>query len=145
MSKGYNIIIGDHDWTELKDSPKLVEYRIGNQRLILRYCPDYAARMKYEREQQVEKAKERIEKNTITIGGRGGRYIKMDNKDTQIDKEAISRDEKFDGPHGVWTSLKFASKEEIYQRYSELWEIEESFRVMKTDLGTRPAFHWNPR
>ena len=139
------IIIGKHDWTKLKDGRKLVEYRIGNQRLILRYCPDYAARMQHKRDQQVEKAKERIKKNAITIGGRGGRYIKMESKDAQIDEEAIARDKKFDGLHGVWTSLKFASKEEIYQRYSELWEIEESFRVMKTDLGTRPTFHWKPR
>ena len=34
------------------------------------------------------------------------------------------------------------SADEILTAHHTLWKIEESFRIMKTTLETRPIFHW---
>ncbi len=83
----------------------------------------------------------------------GGRRLvlrhceKRARKDSQDREEAVQRDEKFDGLHGVWTSLpadKYDASR-IYDCYGELWKIEEGFRVMKHTMAVRPVFHWTQR
>ena len=39
----------------------------------------------------------------------------------------------------VTSELK-ATKEEIYRVYHNLWRIEESFRMMKSEVDARPVF-----
>ena len=34
--------------------------------------------------------------------------------------------------------------EEIINQYANLWQVEEAFRVTKTDLKIRPVYHWKP-
>ena len=63
-----------------------------------------------------------------------------------IDFEKIREDEKWDGYYCIVTNLfdedgsgKFAD-DKIIDMYRGLWRIEDSFRVTKTDLETRPVF-----
>ena len=89
--------------------------------------------------------RERISK-TLKVNGRRAHFIKVDRDGVCINKEAILRDEKFDGLHRVWTSLgKDHSPQGVYEHYGELWKIEESFRVMKHSMSLRPVFHWTER
>ncbi len=59
----------------------------------------------------------------------------------------MERDEKFDGLHGVWTSLERGEHgaRDVYGYYGEFWRIEEGFRVMKHTMAVRPVFHWMRR
>ena len=70
-------------------------------------------------------------------GEEGGRVQRL----WQLNEEAVERDARFDGLHGVWTNLDCGA-ERIRRLYSDLWMIEASFRVIKHDLAVRPIFHW---
>ena len=59
----------------------------------------------HKREQAVEKVKKRLTQS-VKGPGRSGRFLKVDPEGVQLDEAAIARDEKYDGLHGVWTSLK---------------------------------------
>ena len=45
---------------------------------------------------------------------------------------------------GVWTSLTESqmSAPGIRQHYTQLWQIEQGFRVLKHTLAVRPIYHW---
>ena len=56
----------------------------------------------------------------------------------KIDK--IEEEAKYDGYYSIVTSEKNLSDKEIRDTYKGLWEIEESFRIMKSEFNARPAF-----
>ncbi len=65
------------------------------------------------------------------------------NKKASLNTKQIAEDEKFDGFYALTTNI---FKEEMDSRKlvsisSRRWEIEECFRIMKTDLDARPFFH----
>ena len=64
-----------------------------------------------------------------------------------IDKEKIALEERWDGLYGVMTNYhdKEMSPDDIMTRHSDLWQIENAFRVNKHDLKMRPIYHWTPR
>ncbi len=57
-----------------------------------------------------------------------------------IDKEKLAQDAMYDGLNVLITSEINRSDEEIIASYKELYKIEESFRVTKTDIKTRPIY-----
>lgn len=63
----------------------------------------------------------------------------------ELNEEKIIESEKWDGLHGLITNIKDQTPSEIYKHYSELWQIEDAFRINKTDLKIRPIFHWDPK
>ena len=54
----------------------------------------------------------------------------------------IRKDERFDGYYAIETSERNLTPQDILEAYHHLWKIEESFRIMKTNLEVRPVFHW---
>ena len=137
-------ILGKHPWTFLSTGRKVREHTLGGQRLILRYCPQKAKRDVHKREQAVEKVKKRLAQGVKGIG-RTGRFLKVNPDGVELNEAAIEMDAKYDGLHGVWTSLKTLSPERVYHYYGELWRIEEGFRVIKHTMSVRPVFHWKER
>lgn len=133
-------------WEDVGDGRKVGDLDIGGRRLVLRHCAKRARKDALDREAAVEKARKRLCEG-IKGSGRRGRYLKVEKGAVSINEEAIRRDERFDGLHGVWTSLEVEghSAEEVYRYYGELWRIEESFRVMKHTMAVRPVFHWTQR
>ncbi len=59
-----------------------------------------------------------------------------------IDADAICNEAKYDGFYAVCTSISIEEKSvrDIIVINKRRWEIEESFRVMKTTLKSRPVF-----
>ncbi|MDE2645494.1 MAG: IS1634 family transposase [Bacteroidota bacterium] len=137
-------ILGDQSWTLLSTGRKVSEHTLGGRRLILRYCPKKAARDVHKRELAVEKVKTRLAQG-VKGTGRSGRFLKVDPEGVRLDEAAIARDENYDGLHGIWTSLKDLTPEQVYHHYGELWRIEEGFRVLKHTMAVRPVFHWVER
>jgi transposase len=58
------------------------------------------------------------------------------------DQAKYERDKSLDGYYCIITSELDLTEEEIIQKYRGLWRIEESFRVMKSDLEGRPVYVW---
>lgn len=121
------------------------------ERLVITYSEKRAKKDREDRNRLLEKARSLLEdKSKIKAGNkRGGKkYLKeitSGQVDWVLDEEAILRDEKFDGYHGIQTSEKNLSPLEVLSAYHTLWKIEESFRIMKSTLEVQPIFHWTEK
>ena len=54
--------------------------------------------------------------------------------------DKIEKEKKCAGYNMIITSEINVENQEIYDTYHNLWKIEETFRIMKTDLNTRPVY-----
>ena len=55
-----------------------------------------------------------------------------------LDMAKIEEEEKYDGYYSIVTSEISMSTDEVITTYRGLWEIEETFKLTKSDLETRP-------
>ena len=136
----------------LNDKGKRVQVDI-DQKQVVFYSPDYDKRAKYERSKAVEKASKLMVKAKSGAISKNGaaKYIKSTKVDKQtgeipklseihcLDSDKISEEEKYDGYYAIVTSELKMPNEEILAAYRNLWKIEESFKITKTDLKTRPV------
>ncbi len=70
---------------------------------------------------------------------KSGKYVESKGKPV-LDKKKVSEDEKYDGYYAIVTSELDMPCDEIISTYRGLWEIEETFKITKSDLETRPVF-----
>ena len=57
-----------------------------------------------------------------------------------FDEAKVLEEEKYDGYYSIVTSEKHLTDEEIIETYRGLWEIEETFKITKSTLESRPAY-----
>ena len=132
-----------------KDNKRKVNYTVYQKQMIY-YSKQYADRQKHERENAIKKAKDLIENpgkygctkyiNNIRFDEETGEIPKGLELSLKIDK--IKEEEKFDGYYSIVTSEKDLSDKEIRDIYKGLWKIEESFKITKSNLETRPVYVW---
>nr|WP_256968801.1 transposase [Enterococcus cecorum] len=63
-----------------------------------------------------------------------------DNTVYRLDYDKINEEEKLDGFYVVTTDLEDKNPKVVIQANKQRWEIEESFRIMKSELNTRPMY-----
>ena len=135
-----------------KRKNKVVVY----QKQMVYYSKKYADRQKHERELAIKKAKDLIENpgkytqatsygctkyiNNIRFNEETGEVSKGLELSINLDK--IKEEEKYDGYYSIVTSEKKLTDKEIRDIYKELWKIEESFKITKSNLETRPVYVW---
>ncbi len=75
------------------------------------------------------------------------RYIATEGEHTVVglDEERVAADALWDGYYGIQTSETNLDATAVIEAYHQLWKIEESFRVLKSTMQTRPIFHWTPK
>ena len=61
-------------------------------------------------------------------------------KHFEINQDIINQEAMYDGLYAVCTNLE-DPVEEIVKVNHRRWEIEESFRIMKSEFKSRPVFH----
>lgn len=116
------------------------------EKRLLTYNPTLAAKKRYEINRMVEKAKSlTLSQAKKSEYGETGKYVKFtDDKGEKatvnINHDAIDKDLKFAGYNLLVTSEIEMSDQDIYNTYHNLWRIEESFKIMKSDLDARPVF-----
>jgi hypothetical protein len=59
-----------------------------------------------------------------------------------LDEGKIASQARYDGYYAIITNDLDYKTSDVCDLYGGLWKIEESFRVMKTDLEASPAFVW---
>ena len=123
------------------------------QRLIVTYSVKYQEYQKHIRENQVQRAEKLIEKNPKKIckirENDPKRFIETitttdsgevaDKTNYSINQDKILEEAKYDGLYAVCTNLE-DKPEEIIKINHNRWEIEESFRIMKTEFKARPVY-----
>lgn len=122
------------------------------QKRVLFYSKDYADKAKYEREKLIVKANNLIrnpkeyKRHTIGDSATYIKEIKYDNNgeiintNLSIDYDRIEAEEQLDGYYMIVTSETSLSDNEIIKIYRGLWEIEETFSIVKGVLKVRPVF-----
>ena len=104
------------------------------------------------RNNQIERAKKSIETNNVTRKGKNQndyrRFIDSinstdngeiaENSSYSIDEDLIKEEEKYDGYYALTTNL-IGDINQILKIVKGRWEIEESFRIMKSDFLARPV------
>lgn len=123
------------------------------QKLIVTYSLKYKNYQRQIRNSQIERAKNAITTKTFKLDKCNQndykRFIKRTNitaegeiaekKILSINNAIIEKEEKFDGFYGVYTNLE-DNAEEIIKVNKRRWEIEESFRIMKSEFKARPVY-----
>lgn len=121
--------------------------------LIVTYSPSRAAKDRQDRERLLARLEEKIGGNrkeaTVKKVISNAGYKKYTTVEAgsaiTLNQAAINADEAWDGFHGIAISNKTKlSITEALARYKDLWHVEESFRIAKSTLLTRPIFHWAP-
>ena len=121
------------------------------QDLIVTFCFRYYDYNRNIRNNQIERAKKSIETNNVTRKGKNQNdYRRLinsisstnngevaENKSYLINQELIEEEEKYDGYYALTTNL-IGDISEIFKIVKGRWEIEESFRIMKSDFLARP-------
>ena len=126
------------------------EFTVKEKRIVT-YNPTLARKQRAEINKEVEKLKKILSYKTAVKEdiGDSAKYINFEAKDqdgkkikiaTSLNQEKIDADLKFAGFNMLVTSEINSDPTEIYKIYHNLWRIEESFRLMKTYLESRPAF-----
>lgn len=121
---------------------KYKELTSHGNRLIITYSEKRAKRDKKTRERLVQKAKELLEARKVTSKGGARKYLKVGAKEAYLDEAKIKADARFDGFYGLETNNPDLTAEQVVEKYQELWKIEESFKIFKNFLETRPMFHY---
>ena len=138
-----------------KNGKRNVTFQIYQKQMIY-YSKKYADRQKHLRDIAIEKAKDLIKnptKYTQATSYGCTKYINNISFDSETGEVKISKalslkldkikeEEKFDGYYSIVTSEKNLSDKEIRDIYKGLWRIEESFKITKSELKTRPVFVW---
>ncbi len=65
---------------------------------------------------------------------------KCDKHEFYLDEETIRNEEMYDGFYAVCTNLADADVSEVIRINKKRWEIEECFRIMKTEFKSRPVY-----
>ena len=135
------------------DKPVKVEI---DEKHIVFYSEKYAKRTKALRDKTIAKAMHLItSKSRYTKAENYGamKYIKGMKLDTTtgelkvsknvipvLNTELIEEEEKYDGYYSIVTSELDMPDEEVIEKYRGLWKIEESFKITKTQLKSRPVY-----
>ena len=162
--KGYKWIGDDYkiksrvyptDITVKNKYDKKVKVTIDEKHIVF-YSKKYAKRTKHKRNETISKALKLI--NSTSNFAKAENYgamkyiigMKLDKKTGELkktkkniipmlDKKLIEEEEKYDGYYSIVTSELDMSDNEIIEKYKGLWKIEETFKITKTQLRTRPV------
>lgn len=122
--------------------------------LIVTYSPKYRKYQKSIRDKQIERAQKMIDSKGKMKRNRKNpndpaRFVRKhhctengeaaEEEYCELDQEAIDKEAMYDGFYGVVTNLD-ADISEIISVNKRRWQIEECFRLMKTDFKARPIY-----
>lgn len=125
-----------------------------NETMIVTYSPKYKAYQKKIRDKQIERAAKMIESNskvkkTHRNPNDPARFINAvhvaedgqacDKVDYSLNEDAIAKEEMYDGFYAVVTNLD-GDVSDIIAINQRRWEIEECFRIMKSEFKARPVY-----
>lgn len=144
INKYYDTIFYKERWIKENDI---------EQRLIITFSPKYQEYQKRIREKQINRAISIIESKPKKIKSNNEndpkRFIQTisttptgevaEENHYSLNQDKINDETKYDGLYGVCTNLE-DNIEEIIKINKRRWEIEESFKIMKSEFNARPVY-----
>ena len=124
-----------------------------HQRLIITYSPKYARYQKVIRDAQVERAEKMIASGNTKKQRKNpndpARFIgtkaatddgEIANIHHYLDEDKVENESLYDGLYAVCTDLLDDDVSDILKVSEGRWQIEECFRILKTDFSARPVY-----
>ncbi|MDY7029454.1 MAG: IS1634 family transposase [Spirochaetota bacterium] len=127
-----------------------------DEKHIVFYSPDYDRKAKADRQAVLAKAQKLISSpaayaratsygaakyvKNLTFSPSAGHLIDDAEHFLTADRETLAEEEKYDGYYAIVTSELDMEDEKIVEIYRGLWKIEDSFRITKSELETRPVY-----
>ncbi|MDE6961148.1 MAG: IS1634 family transposase [Lachnospiraceae bacterium] len=160
--KGFKRVSDDMpvDLTHLPEDDKGLYYKDEpyttkklHQRLIITYSPKYALYQKSIRSRQVERAQKMLDSGNTKKNRKNvndpARFIGTTAATLEgeavfihhyLDENRIEEEARYDGLYAVCTDLLDDDISDILKVSEGRWQIEECFRIMKTDFSARPVY-----
>jgi transposase len=124
-----------------------------DESIIVTYSPKYKAYQQKIRSRQLDRAQKIVDGKIKKRKGKNqndpARFVKetkftedgeiAEKTAYELDQDRIHEEAKYDGFYAVVTNLE-DNVEEILKINKQRWEIEENFRIMKTDFEARPVY-----
>ena len=122
------------------------EEKYKGRRIICTYSLKRAKKDAHQRQKLIDKAQKWLENPSKykQVKKRGaGRFIKNteDSDAIELNKDKIEQDAIYDGFKAFSTTTDLPI-EDVLAKYKDLFEVEHSFRTLKSQLEIRPMFHW---
>lgn len=143
--------IDDFSYTYTDNDGKKKSIKLTEKRVVT-FNPQLAKKQRFEINRQVEKARNlkacQAKKAEYGDSAKYVSFITTDKKGKEtedkvkvvMNEDAIEKDLTLAGYNLLVTSEINMSAAEIYTAYHNLWRIEESFRIMKSQLDARPVY-----
>lgn len=127
-----------------------------DQKQMVYYSKKYADKQKHDRNQMIERAKDIIKnpKKYDKVSCKGAKsyinnikFVKStgeiaDGLDLSLKEDLIKEEELYDGYYSIVTSELNMNDFELRDKYRGLSKIEDTFKITKTELETRPIYVW---
>lgn len=135
---------------EDKDGKKIKKTITVDQKQMVYYSKKYATKQREARNKIIERANDLIKHpgkyDRLAASGTSEYVINLTydkdgvviDKDLRLDVDKIAEEEKYDGYYSIVTSELKMSDIEIRNIYRGLIKIEDTFKVIKSELDTRP-------
>lgn len=125
------------------------------EKMVCIYSSKRARKDQRDRERAIEKANKILEqKDYGLLKQKKGykKYIKSEkeateNKDEKyiLDEKRIKEESRFDGYSAIEYSRLDLEPDEVIKQYYNLYRVEESFRILKSTMRTRPIYLRTPK
>lgn len=131
-------VFEDKGWTDVTDKNGEVVYRYKSVTDVY----DYEYKDSDGKTVSFKKAEKRVATFNPSLKKKQAIELtrQYDNVTLSGDKEKLEHDLKLAGYNILVTSELDMKEQEIYEVYHRLWNIERTFRMMKTQLAARPAY-----
>jgi transposase len=124
-----------------REDGKTIRLHTDKGSLICSFSSTRYRKDKYEMDKQILKAQ-----NIIKTPSRNtkAKFVKAHHEELKLNEELILKSTKLLGVKGYYTDLREEDlpTSKVIERYHELYRVEQAFRVAKSDLETRPVFHF---
>jgi transposase len=126
----------------------LKEFEHKSRRLIVGYSAKRAKKDAADRQRLIDRLMKKVKGGKIKVkdlipNAGSKKFIAVENGNAFVNEAKIADDAAWDGLHGIITNSKNKTAVELLERYRDLWQIEETFRISKHDLKMRPIYHWS--
>lgn len=140
---------------EMKDGKTKKQKITISQKQMSYYSEKYAKRQRAAREQMIQRAEDLIQHpkkyDKVSAKGASGYVMNLSfdektgeviSKKLQLDRKKIEEDSKYDGYYSIVSSELKMDDMELRSVYKGLARIEDTFKITKSQLESRPVYVW---
>ncbi|MFQ5753444.1 MAG: IS1634 family transposase [bacterium] len=144
-------VLSQANLRKLKNSElqyKEVDYK--GDRLVVCYNEERAEKDRVHREKEIERLRKKLKSaksiKSLISNPHHRKYLKLNNDNTKakVDEKKIKDDAIYDGVFVLTTNTRLSCIQ-VVERYKDLWQIENAFRQLKSELEMGPIYHYKDR